>query len=497
MIKQVLQKTKKAVAVMLAAATLTSLTACGQSETTGTPSTEEKQNTEVSTPSTEEVVESTPSSEEVEEELTHIEKVDAYFADYPAFDLGGRTIKICMFWDQYYDSNHTAPEDDPNVANVEMAQMMIDNVRRVEKKYNCRIEYVNPGSEALIQSLNTSVVAGTPDYDVYLTQTWFAFPLALNGYFYDLSEISHDYSDINNEATCISAEPLAGTNCFFEKASRDVAGRYLVYNADMLEELNLEDPNELYAKGEWTWDKFAELCKAATQDTDNNGETDIYGYGGGSGNTVTEFLASNNATLITEDGKENLSDPKVIETFTFLNRLYNEEKIARPMTEDYNADAFAWTEGKCAFSVTQLWIIQTAENLNFNYRLVPWPTGPSGDGSQAGQSFADYYVIPKGVEEPEKVLQVVEEFFGWHGGDLELRDQDMIELAESCLLEESDVNVVWETSAKGNGDIWSLVDSNYIITGIFDSVVSGTMTPAQAIEANRQVWQDAIDSVLK
>jgi hypothetical protein len=146
-----------------------------------------------------------------------------------------------------------------------------------------------------------------------------------------------------------------------------------------------------------------------------------------------------------------------------------------------------------------MWIIQTAGEINFNYRIVPWPKGPSGDGTKAGQAFGDYFVIPKGVKDADKVYQIIEEFFGgWYGNDLATRDIDMIELAEGCFLDENDVNTAFQIGEMGNGDLWSVVDTNYIINNIFSSVcVTKDMTAAQAVEANKQLFQDEIDALLK
>lgn len=64
----------------------------------------------------------------------------------------------------------------------------------------------------------------------------------------------------------------------------------------MIEDLGLEDPQELYNKGQWTWEKFAEYAKAGTRDTDNDGSIDVYGYGG----VFTDFvngIVMNNGVL--------------------------------------------------------------------------------------------------------------------------------------------------------------------------------------------------------
>lgn len=470
-------KMKKLIAVSLAAVMVFSMAACGEKPSGG----------EDTTPTP------TPKNEA---DMTPIEKMDAYYANYPAFDMEGRTIKIAMFYDAYFDSNDTKPEDNPGLLDMEMGQQMLDNVRRIEKKYNCKIEYINPGSDALKTSLNTSVVAGTPDYDVYLTQMDWALPLAVNGYFIDLSTFNADYLDINNDQNIIKAFPVANTNCFFEKSAKNVTANYMAYNADMLEQLKLEDPLELYAKGEWTWEKFEELCIKATQDTDNNGEPDIYGYGGDLTMTLREFLASNNAVLVKEDGTEGLSDANSLETFQFLGKLYGEDKAARPIVDDWYDGIAGWINNKCVFGPTQMWILQTTEDINFNYRIVPWPKGPNGSAEVAGQGFNDYFAIPRGVKDPEKVYQIMEEFFGWFCGDTEFRDQDMISLAEGCFLEEADVDMAFEIGDWGNKDIWSVIDTDFLVASVFSGVVSGEFTPAQAVESVKQLFQDEIDAMM-
>jgi len=470
------KKVKRLVALLLSAMMLLSMTACGgsgqQSGNNGTSNSEG--------------------------EKSEIDKIDEFFSDYEAFDMGGRVIKIAVFYDMYYDSFDESPEDNKGLTDLERGQLMLDNVKRIEKKYNCKIEYVNPGAESLKSSLNTSVLNGTPDYDVYLTQMNFALPLAVNGYFTDLSTFKADYLDLNHEQNILTAFDVAGTNCFFSKSGINITGTYLVYNSEMIQAAGLTDPNELYANGEWTWEKFAEYCTLLTKDTDNNGETDIYGYGGDLTWTIQEFLASNDAILVNDDGKEGLSDPKVLETFKYLGELYSEKKVAKPIADDWYENNAAWMNKKCVFGATQMWILQT-NKINFEYHIVPFPVGPNGTGETAGQGFNDYFVIPRGVKDPEKVYQVLEEFFGWYCDDLDYRDEDMLTLAEGCFVDEADVETALKIGSWGNGDIWTIIDgidNEPIINSIYGGVASGEKTPAEAVESHKQIFQDKIDKIL-
>ena len=475
------KKLTKLIALLLSAMMLLSLTACGGN---GDGIGDEGSKSEMS---------------------AEMQAIDEYFKDYPAFDMGGRVIKIAVFYDMYYDSFDESLEDNPGLEDVERGQLMFDNVKRIEEKYNCKIEYVNPGSEALKSSLQTSVVAGTPDYDVYLTQMSFALALAVNGYFTDLSTIKGDYLDLNNDQNILRTLEMAGTNCFFEKSVPNVTTTYLAYNAEMIKDAGLTDPRELYANGEWTWEKFAEYCTKLTKDTDNNGETDIFGYGGDLQMTIQEFLASNDAILVKEDGNEGLSDPKVLETFTYLGQLYSEKKVARPVVDDYYEGLYGWINKQNAFGPTKMWVLQTgAKDIDFEYHIVPFPQGPSGQGENAGQSFGDYFVIPRGVKDPDKVYQVLEEFFGWYCDDYDVRDEDMIAIGEGCFMDEADLTMAFEMGNWGCGDIWTEIDNSTspnreegsLINGIFSFVINGEKTAAEAVESVKQPFQDDINSIL-
>lgn len=45
---------------------------------------------------------------------------------------------------------------------------------------------------------------------------------------------------------------------------------FIAYNADLFKEANLETPSELFAKGKWTWEKFAEVAKVITETGEGN-----------------------------------------------------------------------------------------------------------------------------------------------------------------------------------------------------------------------------------
>ena len=139
----------KVVALLITLAMSFSLVACGSAKETKAD------------PATDKVV--TDGESEVVDEVN--EEVSVELSSYEAVDLGGRTIKIGLWWDEFWDSRYlTLDEVDAAggaYSNAETMQMKLDAIRAVEEKWNCKIEWVNLGWDGIIESINTSVTAGT------------------------------------------------------------------------------------------------------------------------------------------------------------------------------------------------------------------------------------------------------------------------------------------------------------------------------------------------
>lgn len=487
---------KKLMALMLTSTMAMALTACGggqaQTETSAAES-EAPAESEATTEGTEESAEASPESKMAE---------GASHEEYEPVDLGGRTIKVGVWWDVYISSDYQTLDDITAAGgafdNAETTQMQLDNLREIEKKWNCKIQFVNLGWDGIIESINTSVTAGTPECDIYLTDMQFGLAPALNGYVQKISSYAPADSDVLNKQNVLRrVDVLGDDDMFFTEASGIPSGAmYMAYNASMIESLGLESPEDLAAKGEWTWDKFAEYAKACTRDTDGDGNPDVYGYGSAWTLTVQGLEASNNGGITTST-TEGLSSPETTETFEFINKLYNEDKSARPYTDDWNDDLLAWSSGKVAFTFTQPWIlIQEIPNHDFDMRIVQAPTGPHGDGSITPPAITNNYMIPVGVEDPESVYKVFEEYCNWYDYDTDLRD--VWDWFESGFVDEEQVELATELGNKASSDYWSVIDTEGAVNNVFYGVVvDGDTTVAQGIESNKQILQSELDALGK
>ncbi len=100
-----------------------------------------------------------------------------------------REILIGSWWVQYYDSTHTSVEDDPSYTGDLAAELKFENVKKIEEKYNVTFKWVNLTYEGTKESINNSILAGSPDCDIYLVDTGMAIPAQVNGLAMDMKEV--------------------------------------------------------------------------------------------------------------------------------------------------------------------------------------------------------------------------------------------------------------------------------------------------------------------
>ena len=158
-------------------------------------------------------------------------------------------------------------------------------------------------------------------------------------------------------------------------AASEVNVAVLYYNKNLFQQEGLEDPEELYAKGEWNWDKFVKMAKKLTDSSANRwGFATEYPY---------LFYGSNATSILRLDENSkyvmNIDDPALTEALEMLqdgtfdsewsgwegNPLLSFQKGQAAMFADFQWQEASILAGK-KFGLT-----------NFEYGVVPMPYGPN------------------------------------------------------------------------------------------------------------------------
>jgi len=464
------------------------------------------------------------SGKEVTDNKNDTEKQDGKQDDGKKDETGSprsgekRIINIGTWWVQYYDSSHTSLEDDPSYSGTLAAQLKFDNVKKIEDRYNVEFYWQNLTYQGTLESLNVSVMAGKPDCDIYLVELSFGIPAALNGLATDMKTVLPPDHDLFTDQVIARYLDLGDGKANLLKrveAASVVEATYpLAFNLQLLQKYNLEDPRELYKRGEWTWDKFIEYCQTLTDDTDGDGKPDVYGYCGFISETFEQLLLSNGASVAATTTEE-LTSAATGEVLQMVYDMYNVYKVCYPYDFEsgspHDTMRFKYRDGNIGFWPCAAWILSsnadydyTGENgvtLEFDTVFVQWPVGPSGNQETNGGkvSAGEYYIIPAGVEDPELVFNVLYDMWNWFDGDTSIRDDEealywwYAVTAKDEDLQVNNFNVMFDVGSREVFELWN----NLSITYDFDSLIKGEMTPAQFQETHKNQVQDALNAYFK
>ena len=237
---------KKVLAVLLSAAMVLSLAACGgNGQESSTPSSSTPSS---ATPSTESSApqESTQPSEEVPSEPV--------------------TIRYGTHWINELDPNHTDDVTGEYTMAEENRQAALAALAAVKETYNVDIEFLQYPND-VSTDLMTSVLAGDPICDLALLWGGVEPTILSQNVLQDLTPYKSLFED--EESSWMLKDSLFGGYYLLNNEVPQVTNFPLVVNLTMLEAIpGLKDdsgktiyPMDLFLNGEWTWSKFKEYLQ--------------------------------------------------------------------------------------------------------------------------------------------------------------------------------------------------------------------------------------------
>lgn len=283
----------------------------------------------------------------------------------------------------------------------------------------------------------------------------------------------------------------------------------IYFNKRLLEEAGV-DPADLYKwqeAGEWTWEKFEEVCAKVQRDTNADGVTDVYAMVQQGAEFHKQAVFSNGGSFVGKDssGKfyNNLESAETIEALTWAVRMREAYEMPQPEGSEWNYFIAEFKNGSAVFFTDQVYRAgQDMKDMADDFGCIVFPKGPKAD-DYTGFYEDNVLVIPACYDE-DKAWKIAfaynlytqpvpgyEDTETWQAGYYgNFRDTESVDLTLARLVEGGELmhHLMVSGIDLGNDLLYSL--------GYADSE-GNVYTPAQKAESLREAWNAYIDDANK
>lgn len=161
---------------------------------------------------------------------------------------------------------------------------------------------------------------------------------------------------------------------------KDVGPFAFGYNKTMLEAagIPLPDPDVPLSL-----DEFRDIAKQLTVDTDGDGAVDQWGTGLNVQWNLQSMVWSNGGDWTNEDRTEVTVDtPEFAEALQYFADLTTVDAVTPNASEAATLDTYQrWMAGEIGFFPVGPWDVSVYNDLDFEYDLIPWPAGSTGESA--------------------------------------------------------------------------------------------------------------------
>jgi multiple sugar transport system substrate-binding protein len=161
---------------------------------------------------------------------------------------------------------------------------------------------------------------------------------------------------------------------------KDVGPFAFGYNKTMLEAagIPLPDPDVPLSL-----DEFRDIAKQLTTDTDGDGAVDQWGTGLNVQWNLQSMVWSNGGDWTNEDRTEVTVDtPEFAEALQYFADLTTVDAVTPNASEAATLDTYQrWMAGEIGFFPVGPWDVSVYNDLDFEYDLIPWPAGSTGESA--------------------------------------------------------------------------------------------------------------------
>ncbi len=411
------------------------------------------------------------------------------------YDFGGKTLKIAVWYE---------PEK-PSLGDSDAGDAWYYSLKNACEAFNCEVEWIVDTYENHLSNFIQKSLAGEVYADIFMSHSWCYVSLIDQGLILPTTEYIANADDADRWEQGLYN--LKGENWGLNPRNTSYTPNYyLLINTKVLNSLNLEHPQELVKRREWTWEKFREYCAAATDPSTERQGVACF--------SLDMMLKSSNGFDFAVEDENGYyhngftyekTAAKGLEILEMVQKMGLEDKSVRGTwtagQEAYDDAINAFKDGKLLFAFNPQ--PESLKKSGFtDYSVVTVPVGPSAEAlTETVDAFA-FWSLPKYSNFPEDARAAfwMEAKRTWDPAD----EEGYYEADEQDILDQ-----LWDTKWMTEADAQFMLDmgkgvefkpginvswGTLITDTIFGAVIRGETTPAAIVEQTNGQVQSLIDA---
>lgn len=400
-------------------------------------------------------------------------------------DLNGRTITYMTWW-----------EEPVKGSNQQAVEYWAEKTK-IEKEYNCKIEFAYTADSGWMERIFSSILAGNPNCDVFSTEYQHFYGMQTKGLLYPVNELKNfDFSDNSKWwKPGMDFSNIKGKQ--YGMCASGAEFSLIVYNKDILKQNNQPDLYELQQNGTLTWSKLVEIAKACTDSSKGT-----YGMAPSQFPRDLLYLVSNayGGKIVERDSESfkykcTVNSPEVVNAFSDVNKWYAVDKIVLPSSGDYTEAGKKFKDGKILMHMGVAPPTYYSGH-DFELGVCLMPSGRDADSFSPfiNMSTGVLSYIPACAENPEEIAAVWNRLAGKTGRqNWEIYYQDYLpEDVMNCLYDSVDNVNNGKYSIDYGYTLLTLWDNNDALFNSSNSFVKSANSAASFIQSLENVYNTKI-----
>lgn len=347
----------------------------------------------------------------------------------PVMDLGGYTFRIAHWYNDAWASRSCVDI----VAEAENGDAINDAVYRrnlaVTDTYNVNFSLQTFDMMEMPDIMRTSIIAGDDAFDLMYLRLWNQKSMFVEGLFLDFNTIP--YINLENpwwDSGCVKSMTVLD-RLYLAASSINIsdenATACVLFNKEIAQKNDLEDPYQMVKDGEWTIDAMREMYTGVTADLDGDGKMsgkDIWGFLGAN-DVASSFYVGAGGTYVSRDADGNLYDSfdnernfdivaKIQSVMTDNDNFYNHHTgTQRLRVTDDNQYRDLFSNGHGLFFWSRMDEVTTLRSMETDFGILPTPKYDAAQEnyiSLVSQHTTGLMSVPNTVSDPERTGIVLE-----------------------------------------------------------------------------------------